>query len=78
MCHILANTFFCVRAQFEYNPWTADWSKEMRGLPLISSMPLENWLLFYTRRNADIAQSLLQTLNKVSGPMGIRVQRAGM
>ncbi|XP_060786656.1 piwi-like protein 1 [Neoarius graeffei] len=63
---------------YEYNPWTADWSKEMRGLPLISSMPLENWLLFYTRRNADIAQSLLQTLNKVSGPMGIRVQRAGM
>ncbi|XP_026801499.1 piwi-like protein 1 [Pangasianodon hypophthalmus] len=63
---------------FEYNPWAADWSKEMRGLPLISSMPLENWLMFYTRRNADVAHSLLQTLNKVSGPMGIRMQRAGM
>ncbi|MCI4381245.1 hypothetical protein PGIGA_G00249450 [Pangasianodon gigas] len=63
---------------FEYNPWAADWSKEMRGLPLISSVPLENWLMFYTRRNADVAHSLLQTLNKVSGPMGIRMQRAGM
>ncbi|KAK3566050.1 hypothetical protein QTP86_025034, partial [Hemibagrus guttatus] len=63
---------------YEYNPWVADWSKEMRGLPLISSMPLENWLMFYTRRNADVAHSLLQTLNKVSGPMGIRMQRAGM
>uniref|UniRef100_A0A673GYZ1 Piwi-like protein 1 n=1 Tax=Sinocyclocheilus rhinocerous TaxID=307959 RepID=A0A673GYZ1_9TELE len=58
-----------------YNPWTADWAKEMRGLPLISCMSLDNWLMFYTRRNADVAQSLLQTLNKVSGPMGIRMQR---
>uniref|UniRef100_A0A672KVA6 Piwi-like protein 1 n=1 Tax=Sinocyclocheilus grahami TaxID=75366 RepID=A0A672KVA6_SINGR len=53
----------------------ADWAKEMRGLPLISCMSLDNWLMFYTRRNADVAQSLLQTLNKVSGPMGIRMQR---
>uniref|UniRef100_A0A672KXK3 Piwi-like protein 1 n=1 Tax=Sinocyclocheilus grahami TaxID=75366 RepID=A0A672KXK3_SINGR len=63
---------------YEYNPWTADWAKEMRGLPLISCMSLDNWLMFYTRRNADVAQSLLQTLNKVSGPMGIRMQRAIM
>ncbi|RXN19546.1 piwi 1 [Labeo rohita] len=63
---------------YEYNPWTADWTKEMRGLPLISCMSLDNWLMFYTRRNADVAQSLLQTLNKVSGPMGIRMQRAVM
>ncbi|KAG9354828.1 hypothetical protein JZ751_001541 [Albula glossodonta] len=39
---------------FEYNPWTADWSKEMRGSPLIKSRPLENWLLFCTRRNCDV------------------------
>ncbi|XP_071371123.1 piwi-like protein 1 isoform X4 [Centroberyx affinis] len=63
---------------YEYNPWAADWSKEMRGVPLISSPPLENWLMFYTRRNANEAQSLLQTLNKVSGPLGLRVQRAVM
>uniref|UniRef100_A0A8C1DVB7 Piwi-like RNA-mediated gene silencing 1 n=1 Tax=Cyprinus carpio carpio TaxID=630221 RepID=A0A8C1DVB7_CYPCA len=48
------------------------------SLPLISCMSLDNWLMFYTRRNADVAQSLLQTLNKVSGPMGIRMQRAIM
>lgn len=67
----------CV-VQYEYNPWTADWAKEMRGVPLISAPPLENWLLFYTRRNGNEAQSLLQTLNKVSGPLGIRMQRAVM
>ncbi|XP_065103397.1 piwi-like protein 1 [Paramisgurnus dabryanus] len=63
---------------FEYSPWTADWTKEMRGLPLISCMPLDNWMMFFTRRNADVANSLLQTLNKVAGPMGIRMQRAIM
>ncbi|XP_030626880.1 piwi-like protein 1 [Chanos chanos] len=61
---------------YEYNPWAADWSKEMRNVPLISAMPLEKWMMFYTRRNNDVAQSLLQTLNKVAGPMGIRMQRA--
>ncbi|KAM7416297.1 hypothetical protein PAMA_018390 [Pampus argenteus] len=61
---------------YEYNPWAADWSKEMRGIPLISSPPLNNWLLFYTRSNDGKAQSLLQTLGRVSAPLGIRMQRA--
>lgn len=77
-CWVVYFVFLFMSVQYEYNPWTADWSKEMRGLALISSMPLENWLMFYTRRNADVAHSLLQTLGKVSGPMGIRLQRAGM
>uniref|UniRef100_A0A674C1J4 Piwi-like RNA-mediated gene silencing 1 n=1 Tax=Salmo trutta TaxID=8032 RepID=A0A674C1J4_SALTR len=50
-----------------------NWSKEMRGIPLISCRPLENWLMFFTRRNNDVAQALLQTLNKVSTPLGIRI-----
>ncbi|XP_017317729.1 piwi-like protein 1 [Ictalurus punctatus] len=61
---------------YEYNPCDADWSKEMRGLPLMTSMPLLIWLLSHTRRNADVAHSLLQTLNKV--PVGIHFQRPGM
>lgn len=63
---------------YEYEPWNADWAKEMRGIPLISTPPLSNWLLFYTRRNGNEAQGLMQSLNKVSGPLGIRVQRAVM
>ncbi|XP_053475710.1 piwi-like protein 1 [Ictalurus furcatus] len=61
---------------YEYNPCDADWSKEMRGLPLMTSMPQEIWLLSHTRRDADVAHSLLQTLNKV--PVGIHLQRPGM
>ncbi|KAJ3609790.1 hypothetical protein NHX12_024300, partial [Muraenolepis orangiensis] len=56
----------------------ADWSREMRGLPLISAPPLGNWLLFYTRRNAGDVQHLLESLHKVSGPLGIRMQKAVM
>uniref|UniRef100_A0A8C8HAY7 Piwi-like 1 n=1 Tax=Oncorhynchus tshawytscha TaxID=74940 RepID=A0A8C8HAY7_ONCTS len=67
-----------VQGSRTYNPWQADWSKEMRGIPLISCRPLENWLMFFTRRNNDVAQALLQTLNKVSTPLGIRMQRAIM
>ncbi|KAM6954108.1 piwi-like protein 1 [Aplochiton taeniatus] len=63
---------------YEYNPWAADWSKEMRGVPLISALPLDNWFIFFTRRNAGEAQNLLQTLNKVSTPLGIRMQRPVM
>uniref|UniRef100_A0A3B3S5C4 Piwi-like RNA-mediated gene silencing 1 n=1 Tax=Paramormyrops kingsleyae TaxID=1676925 RepID=A0A3B3S5C4_9TELE len=63
---------------YEYNPWAADWSKEMRGLSLINSRPLENWMMFYTPRNYEQAQALLQTLGRVSGPLGIRLQRAVM
>ncbi|XP_078105786.1 piwi-like protein 1 isoform X1 [Sander vitreus] len=63
---------------YDYNPRAADWSKEMRGMPLISSPPLESWLMLYTRRNGNEAQSLLQTLNRVSGPLGFRMQRAVM
>ncbi|XP_067087216.1 piwi-like protein 1 isoform X3 [Osmerus mordax] len=63
---------------FDYNPWAADWTKEMRGLPLISSRPLDKWCIFYTRRNSGEAQALLQTLIKVSQPLGIRMQRPEM
>uniref|UniRef100_A0A6Q2XKA3 Piwi-like protein 1 n=1 Tax=Esox lucius TaxID=8010 RepID=A0A6Q2XKA3_ESOLU len=63
---------------YEYNPWQADWSKEMRGIPLISCRPLENWIMLFTPRNVDVAQALLQTLNRVSKPLGIPMQKARM
>uniref|UniRef100_A0AAQ5Z9S0 Piwi-like protein 1 n=1 Tax=Amphiprion ocellaris TaxID=80972 RepID=A0AAQ5Z9S0_AMPOC len=58
-----------------YNPMTADWAREMRGLALMQSPPLSNWLVLHTRRNYNEAQSLVQTLSKVSGPLGFRIQR---
>ncbi|XP_057688756.1 piwi-like protein 1 [Corythoichthys intestinalis] len=63
---------------YSYNPRTADWAKEMRGLSLINCPPLRNWLLLYTRRNTREAQSLLETLYRVSAPLRIDLQKAVM
>ncbi|MEJ1282125.1 hypothetical protein NN561_013078 [Cricetulus griseus] len=63
---------------FDYNPQFADWSKETRGTRLISVKPLDNWLLIYTRRNYEAANSLIQNLFRVTPAMGIRMQRAIM
>ncbi|NXC19686.1 PIWL1 protein, partial [Corythaeola cristata] len=64
--------------QLNYNPQFADWSKETRGVPLICPKPLDNWLLLYTRRNFDTANTLLQNLFKVTPSMGIRMNKATM
>ncbi|XP_038152129.1 piwi-like protein 1 [Cyprinodon tularosa] len=60
---------------YNYNPQSADWSREMRGIPMMSTPPLEKWVLFHSRRNSNEAQALLQSLNKVSGPLGFYMQR---
>ncbi|XP_071428127.1 piwi-like protein 1 [Pithys albifrons albifrons] len=63
---------------FDYHPQFADWTKEMRGIPLIHAMPMDNWLLIYTRRNYDVANTLLQSLFKVTPSMGIRMNKPNM
>uniref|UniRef100_A0A671U8K6 Piwi-like RNA-mediated gene silencing 1 n=1 Tax=Sparus aurata TaxID=8175 RepID=A0A671U8K6_SPAAU len=75
--HLSLSVYMCVYMYicYMYDPWTAEWAKEMRGMSLISSPPLDNWIIFHTRRNGNEAQSLLQTLQKVSGPLGIHIKR---
>ncbi|XP_020631825.1 piwi-like protein 1 isoform X2 [Orbicella faveolata] len=58
---------------YSYDPKSADWSKEMRGNPLHSTVNLENWILVYTQRDTGNAKDFSQTLRKVCGPMGISV-----
>ena len=58
---------------FSYKPADADWSREMRGLPLISCVPLQNWIMVYTGRNEQVAMEFLSNLKRVGPPMGIRV-----
>uniref|UniRef100_A0A8C4TBM8 Piwi-like RNA-mediated gene silencing 1 n=1 Tax=Erpetoichthys calabaricus TaxID=27687 RepID=A0A8C4TBM8_ERPCA len=60
---------------YEYSPWVADWTKEMRGVQLMSTQPLEDWMILFIRRNSDCAYSLVQFLGKVCSPMGIRIQK---
>ncbi|XP_009955581.1 PREDICTED: piwi-like protein 1, partial [Leptosomus discolor] len=58
---------------FDYNPQFADWSRETRGAPLTCAKPLDKWLLIYPRHNYDAANTLLQSLSKVTPSMGIRM-----
>ncbi|XP_077570635.1 piwi-like protein 1 [Stigmatopora nigra] len=67
-------TIFQGARSYSYNPRSADWTREMRGLSVMGSPPLENWLLLYTRRNSREAESLLDALYKVSGPLKIALQ----
>ncbi|XP_053313403.1 piwi-like protein 1 [Spea bombifrons] len=66
------------RGTVEYNPQFADWSRELRGPSLISVKHLDNWLLLYTRRNYDAANTLMHNLFKVSQQMGIKMNKAVM
>uniref|UniRef100_A0A8C5Q026 Piwi-like protein 1 n=1 Tax=Leptobrachium leishanense TaxID=445787 RepID=A0A8C5Q026_9ANUR len=66
------------RGTVEYNPQYADWSRELRGPSLIHVKHLEKWLLLYTRRIYDAANTLTQNLFKVSQQMGIKLNKAVM
>ena len=47
-------------------------------MPLIRAVPMDSWLLIYTRRNYDVANTLLQSLFKVTPSMGIRMNKPNM
>lgn len=40
-----------------------------------SQIPLNFWAIFYPHRFAELADELIAILNKVAGPIGIRVGR---
>ncbi|CAB3989275.1 piwi 1 [Paramuricea clavata] len=63
---------------YNYKPAEAEWSREMRGADLRSTVPLDSWMLLSTSRDSGIAQDFLQTLQRVCGPMGIKVAKPMM
>ncbi|XP_072288512.1 piwi-like protein 1 [Eucyclogobius newberryi] len=73
-----AERIFQGQKSYEYNPSRAEWSREMRGIPLTSPSHFSNWLLFFTRRNTTEAQAFMQSLPRVCDGLGICLQRAVM
>jgi len=59
--------------QFSYKIEEADWSREMRGKPLISAVNLTNWVVVFTNRSTNIVEDFVETLKKVAGPFGMNV-----
>lgn len=60
-------------AQYKYDPKNADWSREMRGKQLLSSVEMSDYMILFTGRDAPKAQDFIQTLQRVGPPMGFRV-----
>ncbi|KAK2155427.1 hypothetical protein NP493_2079g00007 [Ridgeia piscesae] len=63
---------------YDYKPADADWSREMRGHELEQCVPLDQWIMLFTRRDAPKAHDFLQSLGRVGPPMGIRVNKPVM
>ncbi|XP_032223626.2 piwi-like protein 1 [Nematostella vectensis] len=61
-----------------YDPKSADWSREIRGAPLHSTVNLENWVIVHTNRDSGVATDFQQTLARVCGPMGINTTKPRM
>ena len=64
--------------QFSYKAEDADWSRDMRGANLISTINLNKWMILFSSRDKGIAQDFYQTLQKVNPPMGIEVNKPEM
>lgn len=64
----LANNQAC-----HYKQEDADWSRDLRGKKLVTSVNLTNWVICFTRRDSSNANDLCQTLNRVGSPMGMTI-----
>ena len=58
---------------FVYKAADADWSREMKGQKLISTVDLVKYLLLFSRRDSLKAQDFFNTLAKVGPPMGMNI-----
>ena len=54
---------------------TADFSREVGRAPVLSAVDLQNWLLFFTKRDAAKARSFFSKLFEVCGKLGMRVMQ---
>ncbi|XP_053166147.1 piwi-like protein 4 isoform X2 [Hemicordylus capensis] len=50
-----------------------DFLRDMRNMRMIGVAPLENWLVICSRRNAEMAHSLVNCLRRAGDPMGLQM-----
>ncbi|KAK6191826.1 hypothetical protein SNE40_003418 [Patella caerulea] len=65
-------------AELQYRQEECDWSRDMRGKKLLCAVNLNNWVAMSTKRDSGAAYDLVQTLNRVGGPMGMRIDQPTM
>ncbi|XP_030056067.1 piwi-like protein 4 [Microcaecilia unicolor] len=53
----------------------ADWSRDIRNARILEAQPLERWLMVYSNRSEEIAEKLLNCLQRVGFGMGFGIER---
>ena len=64
--------------QYSYPPNNADWTKELRGKRIIAPVSLRDYMVLFTRRDAEKAHDFVSTLQRVGPPMGMQVSKPNM
>ncbi|XP_068122925.1 piwi-like protein 4 [Hyperolius riggenbachi] len=64
----------CLRDNIVQPGSPADWARDTRDCRMISSKPLNNWLLVFTHRNEDVVEKLIYSLKKVGDGMGFSIE----
>ncbi|XP_068460934.1 piwi-like protein 2 [Clinocottus analis] len=72
---ILPLETICLQSSSSTAGADVSWSREVVRDASISSVPLKIWAIFYPRRCAEQAEELVSTFIKVSGPIGMRLER---
>ena len=62
-------------SQYSYQPGNADWTKDLRGKHVIAPASLRDYMVVFTRRDAEKAHDFVSTLMKVGPPMDMRVEK---
>lgn len=58
---------------YTYRPADAEWSREMRGNTLLTSVPLREWAVLFTAKDASKAEDFVSTMHRVCPPMGMAI-----
>jgi aubergine-like protein len=67
--------FHSNKVKYNYNPASADWSREMRGHHLLSTVNMEDYMILFTGRDRPSAKDFIEALQRVGPPMGFNVGR---
>ena len=57
--------------QYQVDNRSADWSKELRNVPLLTAQPLQDWVILYPSRNSREAHEFLAAAQRVSEGLSI-------
>jgi hypothetical protein len=53
----------------------ADWSGEMKSIPLLRTIPLKNWIVIFPNAKRGTAYQFLQVFSDLMGGMSVEADR---